>query len=153
QSRPIFFRAGGAGMGADGGGIQNQHVQIRLTQRGQDRIPAALRGPAVEASPLAVAVAEPLGQVGPRNARTGDVQHCVDEPAIVFGDASMLSRLARQKVLDAVPVGIGNRVSVKHRRPSVDQYEGRRLPRPATLCPYGLVVLSTTLILCCSASD
>ena len=83
-------------------------------------------------------MAESLGQIAPRDAGAGDVQDGVDEPAIVLGDAAMLPRLARQQVLDALPVGIGNLVATTHGGPSRAEKEARHLPERPTCCPHGL---------------
>src|SRR5262245_23326616 len=133
-----FFGAGGAGVGPHGGGVEDQHVQVGVAQGRQDRVPAARLGPAVEPPPLAVAVAEALGQVGPGGAGTGDPQDGVEEAAVVLCDAPVLAVLAGQQVLDAVPVGVRNGVAGEHGRPSVAREQGRHLPIPPISCPYDL---------------
>src|SRR5262249_12386292 len=64
--------------------------------------------------------------------------HGVDEPAVVLGDAAVLSGSAGQQVLDPVPVGVRARVAREHRRPSVATNTARRLPKPPASCPYDL---------------
>src|SRR5262249_23534687 len=91
---PIFFRAGGAGMGPDRARVEDQDVQIRVAECGEDRVPAPLGCPTVEASPDTVPFAEPRGQILPRNARASHVQDRIDEQSIVLCDATMLSWLA-----------------------------------------------------------
>jgi hypothetical protein len=125
-------------VGADGGGVEDQDVQIRVPKGRQDGVPAPLLGPPVEPSPLAVGVPEPLGQVLPRDAGAGDIKDGVDESPVVAGDPTVLPRLAGQQALDPVPVGVRNRVSWQHARPSVAGKHGRLLPTTPTLCPYGL---------------
>jgi hypothetical protein len=115
-------------VGADDGRVEQEDVQVRVAEGGQDRVPAALPGPAVEPPPLAVGTAEPLGEVGPRGAGAGDPEDGVEEPAVVFGDPAVLARLARQEVLDAVPVGVRDGIAVAHGRPSVAFGESAAYP-------------------------
>jgi hypothetical protein len=101
-------------VGADGGGVEDQNVQVRVTQRREDRVPTPLACPAVEPPPPGVGVAESLGQVGPRGPRPGDPQDGVEEPSVVLGHPAVLAPLAGQQVFDAVPVGVGDLVPVAH---------------------------------------
>jgi hypothetical protein len=115
-------------VGADDCRIKNQDVQIGIAKYlGNGGEPTAF-GPAIEASPLAVPIPESLGQVTPRRASAGDPQDGIDKPPIVAGDPAMLSRLARQQVLDTFPISIRNLMATKHQRPSVAGAEGRLLP-------------------------
>jgi hypothetical protein len=106
-------------VGADGRRVEDQQIEIRVAQRGEDRVPAAGLGPAVEPPPDGVGLAESLGQVGPGDAGAADVQGGVDEEPIVPGDTAVQPGAAGQQVLDPFPVGVGDRVSRKHRRPSM----------------------------------
>jgi hypothetical protein len=106
-------------VGADDGRVENQDIQFGVAQGSEDRIPAAFLGPAVEAPPLAVAVAQALGEVGPRSAAAGDPQDRIQEAAVVLGDAAVLASLSGQQVLDTFPISIGDGVAMAHDRPSV----------------------------------
>jgi hypothetical protein len=74
-------------VGADGGGVEDQQVQLGLAQRRQDRVPEALGGPAVEPPPGAVPGAEPRRQVGPGDAGAGDVQGRAEGQPVASVDA------------------------------------------------------------------
>jgi len=78
-----------------GGGVEDQDVEVRVTQGREERVPATGPGPAVEASPDTIPVTEALGQVAPRHAGAGDVQDRVDEAAVVLRDATVLPGLAK----------------------------------------------------------
>jgi hypothetical protein len=101
-------------VGADGGGVEDQYVQVGVAQLGEDRVPAAFGRPAVEPPPLAVAVAQPLGQVGPGGAGAGDPEDRAEETAVVPRDAAVLARPPGEQVLDAPEVGFGDRVPMAH---------------------------------------
>jgi hypothetical protein len=106
-------------VGPDDGRVEDQDVQFGVAEGGHDRVPPTFRGPAVEAPPLAVPVAQLLRQILPGDAGAGDVQDRVNEPAVVLGDPAVLPRLAGEQVSDPVPVSVADRVSVRHERPSV----------------------------------
>ena len=59
-------------------------------------------------------VAETGRQIPPRNTCTVAVQHGVHEQSIVFCSGSGLSCLTGQQILDALPLGIKERVSFTH---------------------------------------
>ena len=88
-------------MGADGGRVEDQDVQVRVPQRRQDRVPPPLGGPPVEPPPLAVPVPEPLGQVGPRDAGPGHVQDGVEEQTVIGGHPPGVPWAAGEQVVDA----------------------------------------------------
>ncbi len=85
RSRPTIFRAGGAGVRPDGGRVEDQEVEVGVAEGGEDRVPSPGLGPAVEAAPDGVGLAEPLGEVGPGDAGAADVLHGVDEESSVLG--------------------------------------------------------------------
>jgi hypothetical protein len=125
-------------VGADDSRIENQDVQVRVAKDcGKSGKPATL-GPAIKAPPLAVPVPESLGQIAPRGTGAGDPQDGIDELPIVVGDPTVLSGLARQQVLDPIPIGIRNLVATQHRRPSVAGTERRLLPELPAYCPHNL---------------
>jgi hypothetical protein len=93
-------------VGADDGRVENQDVEFGVAQGSEDRVPATFLGPTVEAPPLTVAIAQALGEVGPRGAGTGDPQDRIKEAAVVLGNAAMLARLSGQQGLDTFPISI-----------------------------------------------
>src|SRR5262249_11546808 len=135
--RRFFFDAGGAGVGADDGGVKDEPLQVVVLQRGKDLLPDALLGPAIEAPPLAVPLAQTLGQVTPGGAGLGDPQDGVEELAVVTGDLAMLAGPTRQQVLDTFPVGVRDRVAVAHVLPSVGEFRAPSLPESPICCPHG----------------
>jgi hypothetical protein len=106
-------------VGADDGRVEDQEVQFGVAQGGEERVPAAFLSPAVEAPPLTVAVAQALGEVGPRGAGAGDPQDRIKEATVVLGNAAVLASLSGQQVLDTFPISIGDGVAMAHERPSV----------------------------------
>jgi len=63
--------------------------------------------PLVHGFPLA----EPLGQITPRTARSIAVEHRFDEQAIVFCLAADIALATRQKILDAVPLVVAQGIT------------------------------------------
>jgi hypothetical protein len=125
-------------VGADHGGVQDQPLQVGIAQDGHHPRPDALGRPAVEAPPLAIPVAEPLGKITPRGARAGHPKDGIEESSVVFGDTAVLARLAGEQVLDTVPIGIRNLVATTHNRSSVTDTKDRGLPELPTCCPHDL---------------
>jgi hypothetical protein len=105
-------------VGTDRSGIHNQHVEIGVTQNRQDWVPASGLGPSVEPPPLAVAFAQAFGKILPGGSSAGNPQDGIDEASVILGDATMLSHLAGQQGLDAIPIRIRKLVSVSHDQPS-----------------------------------
>jgi hypothetical protein len=85
----------------------------------EDALPDPLLGPAAEALPGVVPVAEPLRQVAPGGAGLGDPQDGIEEQAVILGGDTGVSGFARKKVLDALPVLVGDRVAAAHDRASL----------------------------------
>jgi hypothetical protein len=91
-------------VGADDGGVEDQPLQVVVLEVPEELLPAALARPAAEALPDGVVLAEALRQVAPRRAGLGDPEHGVDEQAVVLRGRAGVALLARQQVLDALPV-------------------------------------------------
>ena len=91
-----------------------QPFQVRVLQLLEDLPPYALTGPAVEASPDGVPVAEALGQVAPGGPGFGDPKDGIDEEAFVPGGDAGQALASGQEILDAVPVLVADGVAVVH---------------------------------------
>ena len=59
------------------------------------------------------------GRSAPWGTGLGDPKDGINEQTIVLSDLPMLAGLARQEVLNSLPVGIFNRVAGWHSRPSM----------------------------------
>jgi hypothetical protein len=124
-------------MGADRRRVEDQDVQVGITQSRQDWVPASLLGPPIEPTPLAVAFAQTLREILPRRPGAGDPQDRVDEPAVVRRDPAVLAALSGQQLLDPIPIDVRNRMPVDHGRSSVAK------TRPANY-PFHLPGVHTT---------
>src|SRR6516162_5114400 len=137
-SHRLFFGAGGVGVGADDGGVEDEPLQVGVLQGLEDPLPGALLGPAVEAPPHGVPVAEALGEVAPGGAGLGDPQDGVEEEPVVPGGPAGLAGPPGQPVLDPLPVGVRDRMAVRHDRPSVAGAKARLSPKLPSPCPHDL---------------
>lgn len=87
RPRP-FFPACGVLMSPHGRGIQHNPVEVRLSKSLEDRLPAPLFRPAVEALVHRVVLAEALWEVWPRRSSARDPEHRVQKAAVIVGVAS-----------------------------------------------------------------
>jgi hypothetical protein len=105
-------------VGANHRTIDQQPFQVRILEFSEQPFPNPFPGPAVESPPHAVPVAEALGQVPPGSAGFRDPEDRVDEQAIILGCDPGVAFLARQKILNSIPIVIGDLVT-PHDRPSL----------------------------------
>src|SRR5262245_48403960 len=134
-----FFGAGGVGVGADDGGVEDEPLQILVLEGAEELAPDALARPAAEAPEDGVPVAEALWQVAPGGAGLGDPQDGVDEQAVVLGGDTRLSCPSGQQVFDALPVLVSYRVPVRHGSPVLTTTVHAYIIRPPfTNCPHPL---------------
>ena len=68
------------------------------------RLPDASVTPTVEPTLDGVPFSKSLGKISPRKPGLRDKQDSIDEQPVVFTTAAQVARLARQQVLDAVPL-------------------------------------------------
>jgi hypothetical protein len=105
-------------VGANDSAIEQQPFQVRVLEFPEDAFPSPLPGPAVESPPHAVPVAETFRQIPPGSPGFRDPEDCVDEQTIILGCDPGIALASRQKILDPIPVVIGDLVT-SHDRPSL----------------------------------
>jgi hypothetical protein len=89
-------RDGGMGMNLAMTGIDHQPLKIRFVNQALEQgLPDATIAPTAEASMDVFPVAISWRQVAPRSAGSHNPKHCVDELAIIFGNATPLFGLTR----------------------------------------------------------
>lgn len=94
-------------VGSNDGGVDEDLAKSALSrQRGEDSMPDAGARLARKALVRAIPRAELWWQVTPGTACASNPQHRLDEHAVVFPAAPGIANLARQKVLDSLPLCI-----------------------------------------------
>src|SRR5262245_28538268 len=126
-------------VGTDNAAIQEQPFQVRVLQFLKDPVPNSFAGPAIEASPHRVPIAEPLGKITPRRTGLPDPKDCVHEQSIVGCRDPGITFLASQEIPDALPMFIRYSMATKHSGPSLAREKRTRsLPTSPKYCPHGL---------------
>src|SRR5262249_6580366 len=148
RCRHPFFCASGMLVGADDAAVQEQPFQVRVLQILEDPLPNSFVGPAIEAFPHRVPIAEPLGKITPRGAGLRDPKDRVHEQSIVRRSHARIAFLAGQKILDAFPLVVGDRVATKHGGPSLARGKWTRsLPTSPGYCPHSLAYRAARFLL------
>ena len=105
-------------MGAHDGAVDHRVFVVGIGRELlEDALPDAGFGPAGEAPVHVVPVAEPLGQVAPRDAGTVAIQHRFDEQAVVRRGHADMALAARQQLLNPLPLVVAECVAA-HRSAS-----------------------------------
>src|SRR6185369_8753429 len=120
-------------VGADDGGIQQQHTEIRILQVLQDGAKHPGLTPAIEALKNAVPIAKPFGQITPRGTGLGNPQNGIHKQAIILGRHARVAFLAGQQVLDGLPLLIRDFMASQHERfasegKPLDHHRSDRVP-------------------------
>ena len=102
-------------MSLDAGGIELKFGQLLLEfglgQSLENLLPDAPLAPAVEPTPDAVPIAEAFGEIPPGNAGLQDIEHRVDERAVVGGRSWRIGFSSGQQRFDPVPLLVGELMS------------------------------------------
>jgi hypothetical protein len=95
-------------VGTDGGGVEDEPLEVRVSQSIEDRLPDLAPRPAIEASPGFIPVAEAFGEVAPWGPRLADPENGIREQAIVLRGSAGRAWPTGEQMLDALPLPIGD---------------------------------------------
>jgi hypothetical protein len=97
-------------MGPDHRAVEDELFEIRIPQLNHDLCPVAFLRPTIEAFPHGVPRSKPRGQITPRSTGSSNPQHGVKKETVVLGGYPRLSGLSRQKMPDAFPLIVLDRM-------------------------------------------
>src|SRR6516162_818680 len=99
-------------MGAHDGGVDHHVLVVVIArQHRKNALEDPTLGPSAEPLVHGPPLAETLGQIPPRTARSIAVEHRLDEQAIVLRRAPNMTLASRQKILDAVPLVVAQSIA------------------------------------------